>query len=113
VLQVLRVLLSVAGIGAQVFGKAFVDAWRQAGLKAKQTGNGISLAEAQKILGLKPPYDLAEVSQRYEKLFKMNDPATGGSFYLQSKVYRARERLEKEFTNNKEWPSKGGGANAE
>jgi import inner membrane translocase subunit TIM16 len=31
--------------------------------------------------------------QRYEKMFAQNDPAKGGSFYLQSKVYRAHEAL--------------------
>jgi hypothetical protein len=78
-------------------------------------------------------------TQRYEQLFKSNDPANGGSFYLQSKVYRynappplhtahhslivavacvcgvcrARERLEQEFKTNAEWQAKGGGTNAE
>ena len=32
-------------------------------------------------------------SQRYTKLFEVNDPANGGSFYLQSKVHRAPEAL--------------------
>ncbi|ELR25275.1 SET domain containing protein [Acanthamoeba castellanii str. Neff] len=110
---VVRLLLNILGVGSQVFGKAFLDAWRQAGLKAKQTGAGLSLAEAQKILGLRPPYELKEVTKRYEQLFKSNDPANGGSFYLQSKVYRARERLEQEFKTNAEWQAKGGGTNAE
>jgi import inner membrane translocase subunit TIM16 len=30
-------------------------------------------------------------------LFKVNDKAVGGSFYLQSKVVRAKERLEMEW----------------
>ena len=35
--------------------------------------------------------------QQYDKYFNQNDPAKGGSFYLQSKIYRARECLEKEI----------------
>ena len=34
--------------------------------------------------------------QHYEHLFKCNDQAAGGSFYLQSKVVRAKERFEME-----------------
>lgn len=33
---------------------------------------------------------------RFKKLFDLNDPKRGGSFYLQSKVLRARERIEME-----------------
>lgn len=35
--------------------------------------------------------------QKYQAMFEANDPKAGGSFYLQSKVYRARERLEAEL----------------
>ena len=36
------------------------------------------------------------VMERFKKLFDVNDPKKGGSFYLQSKVLRARERIELE-----------------
>ena len=35
--------------------------------------------------------------QNFEWLFKANDPAQGGSFYLQSKVYRAKEKFDAEY----------------
>ena len=35
--------------------------------------------------------------ERFKKLFDVNDPKKGGSFYLQSKVLRARERIEAEI----------------
>uniref|UniRef100_A0ACD5TNV0 Uncharacterized protein n=1 Tax=Avena sativa TaxID=4498 RepID=A0ACD5TNV0_AVESA len=38
--------------------------------------------------------------QRYDKLFERN--AKSGSFYLQSKVHRAKECLENVYQNNKE-----------
>lgn len=34
--------------------------------------------------------------ERFKKLFDQNDPNKGGSFYLQSKILRARERIEAE-----------------
>ena len=43
----------------------------------------------------------ASSSQQYEKYFGQNDPAKGGSFYLQSKIYRAKEALEKEIEAEK------------
>ncbi|KAL9056371.1 MAG: hypothetical protein Q9162_002962 [Coniocarpon cinnabarinum] len=45
-------------------------------------------AEAEKYRGM--------LIERFKKLFDQNDPGKGGSFYLQSKVLRARERLESE-----------------
>lgn len=35
--------------------------------------------------------------QNYYHLFKVNDKKAGGSFYLQSKIVRAKERLEFEL----------------
>ena len=34
--------------------------------------------------------------ERFKRLFDVNDPKKGGSFYLQSKILRARERIESE-----------------
>ena len=36
------------------------------------------------------------VMERFKKLFDNNEPKKGGSFYLQSKILRARERIEME-----------------
>lgn len=35
--------------------------------------------------------------QRYDHLFKQNDPKKGGSAYIQAKVFRAKERIELEL----------------
>lgn len=37
--------------------------------------------------------------ERFKRLFDQNDPKKGGSFYLQSKILRARERIELEVRN--------------
>lgn len=39
---------------------------------------------------------------RFKTLFDKNEPTNGGSFYLQSKILRARERIEKEVREAEE-----------
>lgn len=64
------------------------------------SSSGLTLDEACRILNVAPPRagaaDVAKVHEQFKRLFDMNDPKKGGSFYLQSKVLRARERLELE-----------------
>jgi mitochondrial import inner membrane translocase subunit TIM16 len=43
-----------------------------------------------------PEAEMEEVYSRFKRLFDANDPQKGGSFYLQSKILRARERIEAE-----------------
>ena len=45
---------------------------------------------------------MEEVTERFKRLFDVNDPQKGGSFYLQSKVLRARERIENEVRQAEE-----------
>lgn len=60
----------------------------------------MTLEEACKILNVAPPKggktDIENVMDRFKKMFDLNDPKRGGSFYLQSKILRARERIEME-----------------
>ncbi|GMS88467.1 hypothetical protein PENTCL1PPCAC_10642 [Pristionchus entomophagus] len=63
---------------------------------------GISLEESLKILDVKEPLKEEEVRERYDFLFKLNDKTKNGSFYLQSKVYRAKERIDEELINRGE-----------
>ena len=65
------------------------------------TRGNLTIDEAYKILNIKPLAEntapsLEQVAERYKTLFERNDPKKGGSFYLQSKIHRARERLEQE-----------------
>lgn len=50
-------------------------------------------AEARQVLNVEEGADLEAIDEHFVKLFKQNDVEQGGSFYLQSKVVRARERL--------------------
>ena len=113
--QAHRIVSQVLITGARVFGRAFAEAYRQASATSKYAaqahkGNmssantyassGLTLDEACRILNVKPPQgghaDLAQTAERFKKLFDMNDSQKGGSFYLQSKILRARERIEME-----------------
>lgn len=49
---------------------------------------------------------MEEVMERFKRLFDVNDPKKGGSFYLQSKVLRARERIESEIRAKEELASR-------
>ncbi|KAJ6655980.1 hypothetical protein lerEdw1_004565 [Lerista edwardsae] len=68
----------------------------RAGAAAAASPSGLSLQEAQQILNV-PTLDPEHIQKNYEHLFKVNDKAVGGSFYLQSKVVRAKERLDEEL----------------
>lgn len=103
-----------------MLGRAFAEAYKQASAssqyqraQAKNGGGtgggggggvnlstGMTLDEACKILNVKPPQggkaNMEEVMDRFKRLFDSNEPKNGGSFYLQSKILRARERIEAE-----------------
>ncbi|GAB1316082.1 mitochondrial import inner membrane translocase subunit TIM16 [Madurella fahalii] len=112
-----RIITQVVVIGTRVLGRAFSEAYKQAAASSQyqraqaKAGNGsatgraslssgMTLDEACKILNVKPPQggkaDMEEVMERFKRLFDNNDPKKGGSFYLQSKILRARERIEAE-----------------
>ena len=110
--QAHRIVSQVVVTGARVFGRAFAEAYKQASASSKYasknngkggsafTSSGLTLDEACKILNVKPPQgaetNLEQAMERFKKLFDQNDPKKGGSFYLQRKILRARERIEME-----------------
>ncbi|KAF9979182.1 hypothetical protein BGZ73_005350 [Actinomortierella ambigua] len=116
-----RLIAQIIVMGSQIVGKAFMEAYRQAAANAAKNGGqqaarnsgsggnkaatmdaltrktGLSMDEAMNILNITKDADLAKLTKNYEHLFKVNDKASGGSFYLQSKVVRAKERIEMEW----------------
>ncbi|KAI5795541.1 Pam16-domain-containing protein [Geopyxis carbonaria] len=112
-----RILTQIVLVGSRVFGRAVVEAWKQAQASQKyakaaaagqvsggagmSSRSGLTIDEAYKILSVKPGAngtvpEMELVLEKYKKLFEVNDPKKGGSFYLQSKIHRARERIEAE-----------------
>lgn len=75
------------------------NAWRStaaasnaaAGEGGKSVGT-MSIEEAQRILNVSSS-DLEQINAAFERMYDANSPEKGNSFYLQSKVYRAREAL--------------------
>lgn len=57
---------------------------------------GITLEEAQQILNISK-LDAKEAQEKFDHLFKLNERTNGGSLYLQSKVFRAKERIDQEL----------------
>ena len=104
----------VAGVG--VVSRAFVQAYAQAVHNAKNGATTASAAAAT----LKPKMtqsqalEILNITQKdlnagpqvmkkqYDKYFAANDVKNGGSFYLQSKVYRAKELLDQHFKEREE-----------
>ncbi|XP_064637358.1 mitochondrial import inner membrane translocase subunit tim16-like [Lineus longissimus] len=108
-----KYLVQIIVLGSQVVGRAFARALRQeinasqqaaasrgaAGQQTKASDQltGISLQEAMQILSLEDLNNLEAIQKNYDHLFAANERAKGGSFYLQSKVFRAKERIDQEL----------------
>jgi len=54
----------------------------------------MSIEEARQILDVTSETPRDEIQKKYEILFAANDVEKGGSFYLQSKIYRAKEQID-------------------
>lgn len=100
-----KIIAQIAMTGASIVSKAFVAAYSQAvqnaakgtvqSAKAMTRRSKMSTEESLNILELtKADIDPVKINAKYEKYFQANDPDKGGSFYLQSKVFRAKESLE-------------------
>ncbi len=107
-----RILMRVVLTGAKVFGKAFKEAYRQAAAAttAQQAAGAtkssstrardaeITLDESCKILDIdKHDMSLSNAQKKFDYLFDVNSKEKGGSFYVQSKVFRAMERIKQEL----------------
>nr|XP_054756096.1 mitochondrial import inner membrane translocase subunit Tim16-like [Lytechinus pictus] len=132
-----KYLAQIIVIGGQVVARAFTKALRQEiqasqhaaqragggkqGAKTAAADNitGITLEEAQKILNIKSLADQEAILKNYEHLFSVNEKSKGGSLYLQSKVVRAKERIDQELQgkeeakNRKTIPSDAGGSSSQ
>ena len=111
--QAHRIITQVVFSGARIIGRAVSESYRQAAASQKfaaaNAGSGgsafstsnITMDEACKILNVAPGkggiIEEGAVTERFKRLFDLNDPQKGGSFYLQSKILRARERIEREL----------------
>ncbi|EEC67178.1 hypothetical protein OsI_34046 [Oryza sativa Indica Group] len=108
-----KLIANLIVMGSGIIGRAMLQAYRKALDNANKTGvahetiNNIRRAsktmteqEARQILGVSEQSTWEEIAQRYDNLFERN--AKSGSFYLQSKVHRAKECLENVYQKNKQ-----------
>ncbi|CAH0731760.1 unnamed protein product, partial [Brenthis ino] len=112
-----KYIAQIIVLGAQVVGRAFARALKQelaasqeaakragggqegARRAAANASTGLTLEEAMQILNIEK-LDPEKIKQSYEHLFTSNDKAKGGSFYLQSKIVRAKERIDTELKSS-------------
>ncbi|KAL2334947.1 hypothetical protein Fmac_016160 [Flemingia macrophylla] len=105
-MQAAKILANLIVMGGGILARAVFQAYRQALANASKNGvaqeamqNTIRRAskamteqEARQILGVTEETPWEEIIKKYDTLFENN--AKNGSFYLQSKVHRAKECLE-------------------
>lgn len=109
-----KYIAQIIVLGAQVVGRAFARALKQeiaaSQEAAKRAGGGpegtrraaanastgLTIEEAMQILNI-DKLEPEKIKRNYEHLFAANDKSKGGSFYLQSKIVRAKERIDVEF----------------
>ena len=101
-----KLIANLIVMGGGVLLRAISQAYRQALVNASKTGvaqetvqnmahklsKAMTEHEARQILGVSETAPWEEVVQKADRLFENNMKA--GSFYLQSKVFRAKECLE-------------------
>ncbi|KAL5540426.1 hypothetical protein UlMin_038473 [Ulmus minor] len=101
-----KILANLIVMGSGILARAFVQAYRQAIANASKNGVAqetlqntirrgskvMTEQEARQILGVTEETAWEEVLKKYDTLFERN--STSGSFYIQSKVHRAKECLE-------------------
>ncbi|XP_015116240.1 mitochondrial import inner membrane translocase subunit Tim16 [Diachasma alloeum] len=113
-----KYIAQIIVLGTQVVGRAFARALRQeiaaSQEAAKRAGGGsqgakraaanartgLSLEEALKILNVERPDQKELIEKNYKYLMEANDRVKGGSFYLQSKIVRAKERIDEELQHS-------------
>ncbi|XP_078162117.1 mitochondrial import inner membrane translocase subunit PAM16 like 2-like [Carex rostrata] len=111
-----KIIANLIVIGSGILGRAVLRAYRKALDNANKTGvahetinnirrgsKAMTEQEARQILGVSEQTSWEEILQRYDNLFERN--AKNGSFYLQSKVHRAKECLEEIYKKNNQAPS--------
>ncbi|XP_057446032.1 mitochondrial import inner membrane translocase subunit PAM16 like 2-like isoform X1 [Lotus japonicus] len=105
-MQASKILANLIVMGGGILVRAVAQAYRQALNNAAKNGVAqetiqntvrrvskvMTEQEARQILGVAEETPWEEILKKYDRLFENN--SKNGSFYLQSKVHRAKECLE-------------------
>ncbi|CAA6662438.1 unnamed protein product [Spirodela intermedia] len=108
-----KILANLLVMGSSIMGRAIFQAYKKALENASKSGvaqeaaqnirrgsTSMTEQEARQILGITEQTTWEEAMKRYENMFERN--ARSGSFYLQSKVHRAKERLQAVLENQEQ-----------
>jgi Pam16 len=115
-----RIIAQLLVMGGTQVARAVVTAYQQALVNSAARGGaaaggaaagaaatraGVMRAEeAAEVLGVRRNAGLKDITTKYEQLFTANDPAVGGSQYLQAKIHNAKVTLEREAIARGEIP---------
>jgi import inner membrane translocase subunit TIM16 len=116
---VARILVQTAVMGASILARAIPAAYGAALNNARRGGNDVTKTSSNDIIGRKRmtvseakmvlnvdtnDHKITKemINKQFDMLFKMNSVDNGGSFYLQSKFYRAKELLDKFIKEKRE-----------
>eukprot|EP00002_Diphylleia_rotans_P006678 TRINITY_DN16049_c0_g1_i1.p1 TRINITY_DN16049_c0_g1~~TRINITY_DN16049_c0_g1_i1.p1 ORF type:complete len:130 (-),score=25.67 TRINITY_DN16049_c0_g1_i1:120-509(-) len=121
-----RLIVGLIINGANLLLKGFIGAYqkvvasggrtiKQQAEQTTQTSKAFSLGslferkmmdldEAHMVLGTSQGETPQQIEERFNHLFTSNDPDKGGSFYIQSKIYRAKEAIDYELKKAQEQP---------
>lgn len=91
-----RLLIQLAILGARIVGRAALNAYRQQSVRAKGprvnlAPNKLGLDEAYRILNTRAGLPPTEIESSFKRLYAINSPKNGGTFFLQSQIVRAME----------------------
>jgi mitochondrial import inner membrane translocase subunit TIM16 len=113
-----RIVAQILVMGGTYVARAFVSAYQQALVNSARQGgpaaaSGAARAargvmpveEAAEVLGVRRDAGLKDILRQYERLFEANDPAKGGSLYIQAKIHNAKTSLEREAMSRGETPA--------
>ena len=106
-----KALAQALTLGFSVVTGAFSKAYAQ----AKAGGGAVSSSAAARLASRMPPSQAREVlnldpkaaltreavMKQFNKYYAANDPETGGSFYVQSKVFNAKEVILEELSRGR------------
>lgn len=106
-----RMMVQMMLVGFNIVTKAAMQAYQQAKAggggaaagamrsAAAMGGSRMAADEARAILALESAgskLDMPTMLAQFNKYYTANDPANGGSFYIQSKIWNAKEMLTEE-----------------
>lgn len=120
-----QIIIGLTSAGTRVFVAAYQQALSNAkrgGAAGAAAGGALNairgkmqVGEAKSILNLEDENNIDEkvVEEKFKKMYDINSPDLGGSFYLQSKIFRAKEALFKDLNVEVDNPLENDGKGAD